>query len=161
MSRHVVSAKPNNTIAEVAWLMADHNVSAIPVCDDDGTLRGMISEEDLLRRHGKAQGLQHPWWLGVLAGDDQLIQALARHLQLEQHRVRGLMTAPVISVAGDVNRAQIIDLLLRYRTCTGRAGRQSRRHRQPRQSYSRLVPQPRALQEFQHPRLRVSGAQLG
>jgi CBS domain-containing protein len=45
----VISAEPNQTVLEVARLMVDHNIGAVPVVQH-GRLLGIFSERDLMNR---------------------------------------------------------------------------------------------------------------
>jgi CBS domain-containing protein len=49
MVRDVTTVGPGTSVAEAARLMAQNDVSALPVVDDLGQLVGIISEADLLR----------------------------------------------------------------------------------------------------------------
>jgi len=45
----IISADPNQTVLEVARLMVDHNIGAVPVLKQ-GALVGVFSERDLMNR---------------------------------------------------------------------------------------------------------------
>ncbi|WP_031002298.1 CBS domain-containing protein [Streptomyces sp. NRRL F-5727] len=49
MTHHVVTAAPATSFEEIAGLFADHDISAVPVVDDDRRPLGVVSEADLLR----------------------------------------------------------------------------------------------------------------
>src|SRR5256885_9858644 len=49
MVRDVVTVKPDDSVSEVVKLLAEHDVSALPVVNADGQVVGMISEADLMR----------------------------------------------------------------------------------------------------------------
>jgi CBS-domain-containing membrane protein len=49
MSKPVVSVHPDTPLREVAQLLLDKGISAMPVVDDKGALIGMVSEDDLIR----------------------------------------------------------------------------------------------------------------
>ena len=49
MTKKVVCIKKDTPIFEAIRLMADHNITGIPVVQDDRTLIGMLSEQDVLR----------------------------------------------------------------------------------------------------------------
>ena len=56
MAHDVVIVRPDTDVAEAIRLLAEHNVSALPVVDVAGNLVGILSEADLeaqaaLRRH--------------------------------------------------------------------------------------------------------------
>jgi len=49
MTPHVVSATPNQSLGDVARLMMDKDVRALPVVDDNGSLVGMVTHRELLK----------------------------------------------------------------------------------------------------------------
>ncbi|MFI1717035.1 CBS domain-containing protein [Streptomyces sp. NPDC053513] len=51
MTDDVVSAVPATSFREVAKLLAEHEISGVPVVDDDEHVVGVVSESDLLARH--------------------------------------------------------------------------------------------------------------
>ena len=50
MVRDVVTVKPDDAVAEAVRLLAEHDVSAMPVVDDEENVVGVISEADLVHR---------------------------------------------------------------------------------------------------------------
>lgn len=50
MEGSVVSVTPDETAAEAARLLARHNVGSLPVCGEDGGLRGVITDRDIVLR---------------------------------------------------------------------------------------------------------------
>ena len=64
MTTRVVTVPPDESISQVAAILVERNISAVPVVDADGTLRGIVSEGDLL--HRAEIGTDRPagsWWL--------------------------------------------------------------------------------------------------
>ncbi|MFF8381631.1 CBS domain-containing protein [Streptomyces sp. NPDC015661] len=58
MTGGVVSATPATSFKEVAKLLAEHDISGVPVVDEDDRVLGVVSESDLLaHREPTAQGL--------------------------------------------------------------------------------------------------------
>ncbi|MFG3496531.1 CBS domain-containing protein [Streptomyces sp. NPDC047928] len=49
MSSPPVTVRPGATLSEAAGLMARHRVKRLPVVDEDGVLRGIVSRADLLK----------------------------------------------------------------------------------------------------------------
>jgi CBS domain-containing protein len=49
MTKQVVCIKKDTPIFEAIRLMADNNITGIPVVEDDRTLVGMLSEQDVMR----------------------------------------------------------------------------------------------------------------
>jgi CBS-domain-containing membrane protein len=52
MSHPVVSATPNVELSQLAALLAEHRVGAVPVVDPDGRALGIVTEADLSRAAG-------------------------------------------------------------------------------------------------------------
>lgn len=50
MTRKVVSVFKNATLSEIAEKLADHDISGLPVVEEDYTVVGVISEKDFLKR---------------------------------------------------------------------------------------------------------------
>src|SRR3954452_16952641 len=94
MTHRIATARPDATVAELARLMLDRDVRALPICAEDGTLLGMISESDLMRPFRQEHDLRRPWWLAVLSSADRLGRPLAQDIRNERPRGRGLMTTP-------------------------------------------------------------------
>ena len=50
MSRSVVSVNHKEPVTAAARLMKRHNLGALPVCDDEGRLRGLVTDRDIVTR---------------------------------------------------------------------------------------------------------------
>jgi CBS-domain-containing membrane protein len=48
MTKEVVTARPNTTVGEIADLLLDHKINAVPVIDDDRHVVGIVREGGLL-----------------------------------------------------------------------------------------------------------------
>ena len=92
--------------------MLDHNISALPVVDAEGDLKGLVSEGDLMRRVRETDGPRRSWWLEVLGGSGD---AARDFVKLKSHRVEDVMTRDVVSVEEDTNVAEIARLLEKHR----------------------------------------------
>lgn len=115
MTRTVITAGPDDTVRTLAALFTRHGISAVPVCDKDGTLLGVISEGDLMRPFGETNKLRRDWWLGLLAEGTVLAPEFLDYLRLDNRHARDLMTAPAITATEDTSVAEIADLLQRRR----------------------------------------------
>jgi CBS domain-containing protein len=49
MTSPVATVAPQASVVEIATLLSEKHISAVPVCRPDGTLAGLVSEGDLLR----------------------------------------------------------------------------------------------------------------
>lgn len=50
MNQSVVSIDPQDNAQNAARLLARHNVGSLPVCGEDGGLRGMVTDRDIVLR---------------------------------------------------------------------------------------------------------------
>ncbi len=50
MSQGVVTITPGESAALAARLLARHNVGSLPVCGEDGRLRGIVTDRDIVLR---------------------------------------------------------------------------------------------------------------
>jgi len=50
MSRRVISVRSEEPVSAAARLMKQANVGALPVCDAKGTLRGLVTDRDIVTR---------------------------------------------------------------------------------------------------------------
>jgi CBS-domain-containing membrane protein len=93
MTKVVVTVRPDASAGEIASLLLDHKISAIPVIDDDRHVIGIVSEGDLLGQ--PPSGSPRAWWLRLFNDDTVSLEeiATARHLT-----ARDIMTKPVVTV---------------------------------------------------------------
>ena len=59
MTTSVISVPQDGKVEDAVRLMLDHHVSALPVVDADGALKGVVSEGDLMRRVRDTDGPRH------------------------------------------------------------------------------------------------------
>lgn len=50
MCQSVAAVDPQDTAQNAAQLLAQHNVGSLPVCGEDGGLRGMVTDRDIVLR---------------------------------------------------------------------------------------------------------------
>jgi acetoin utilization protein AcuB len=65
MIRKVISISPNHTIQDALMMIQNAKVGALPVVDEDGRLKGILSVRDLLRAFINVLGIGEP---GTLLG---------------------------------------------------------------------------------------------
>ncbi len=71
MTRDPIVVERGSTLREVAELLDQHEVSGLPVVDDQLRLVGVVSRTDLLRRllEGPAEARHDEQWLDLLTAD--------------------------------------------------------------------------------------------
>lgn len=90
MTRGVVTVPPSASFKTVADTLARHDISGVPVVDDEGTVLGVISRTDLVLRQARSAGERPPryrrWSWGV------------RRSGAGSRTAAQLMTSPAVSV---------------------------------------------------------------
>lgn len=112
-------------------MLADHDISALPVVNEDRHILGILSEADLLRREELGTEKVRPWWLEAVVPSSLLATDYSRS---HRRKVRELMAESVVIARGDATLSEIAALLERQRIKRAhRRGRQAHWDRQPRQ----------------------------
>lgn len=111
MSRRVIAARPDDPVKTVAQLLIDHDISAVPVCDEHGNLLGMLSESDIMRPLSEHSLQKRARWLSLLAEGDELAPAFMDYISLGAQRARDLMTKPVISASDTMTVPEMADVM--------------------------------------------------
>ncbi len=106
MTREVVTVSPDTLVLEIARLLVERRISAVPVVVD-GRPVGMVSEGDLLRQVSPAPPRQ-PYWLELFFSRDTLA---AEYIHDHARTARQIMSRPVVTVLEDALVPEIVDLL--------------------------------------------------
>jgi len=109
MSAPVISVGPDTSVKEIAALLFEKRISAVPVLEE-GRLIGLVSEGDLLRR--KEIGTDRAarggsWWLRMFNVDPTPAEYVKSHAR----RAQDVMTRDVVTVAPETPAAEIATLL--------------------------------------------------
>src|ERR1700756_3307333 len=110
MVRDVVTVRPDTDIADAIKLLAEHDVSALPVHDAAGNLVGMLSEADLIHRVEIGAEKRRPWWVEAVTGASTLAAEFAKS---HGKKVGEVMTTGVIAVLEDTPLSEIAAVLER------------------------------------------------
>jgi CBS domain-containing protein len=115
MTSSVVSVGPDAPMREVAKVLRDHGISAVPVVDAAGAPIGMISEGDLIGRDDVDREARRDWWLSLLADGEALNPGFLASLHPSERRASDMMKGPVVAIDEDTEIAEIARLLTAYR----------------------------------------------
>jgi CBS domain-containing protein len=115
MTAAVVSVGPETPTREIATLLSDHGLSAVPVVDAAGAPIGMVSEGDLIGRDETDREARRDWWLTLLAEGGTLSADFVASLRTPDRRAHDIMTAPVVTVGEDTEISDIARSLSAYR----------------------------------------------
>ncbi|HYX03784.1 MAG TPA: CBS domain-containing protein, partial [Reyranella sp.] len=112
MVRDVVTVKPDDDVATAVGLLAEHDVSALPVVDDSGVVVGIISEADLVRRVEIGTERNRPRWLEAVTPAARLADEFAKSHGRAVHEV---MAKEVVSAGEESPLSEIASLLEKHR----------------------------------------------
>ena len=112
MTTRVVTVSPDAPVREIAELLRDNRVSAVPVVDVDGAPLGIVSEGDLLRRPELGTLRRPSWWLDLLAEPRE--KALD-YIKSHGGNAKDVMTRQLVTVLEDASLEEVADTLETHR----------------------------------------------
>jgi CBS domain-containing protein len=114
MTRNVVTVPEEMPVYEVANLLTERRISAVPVCAEDGAVVGLVSEFDLLAREGKtARDVMSP---GIISVSEDTDVEEVRFLLIER-RIRRVPVMRGREIVGIVSRSDIVRELTLHWIC--------------------------------------------
>ena len=114
MTKDVVTVTPDDSIERCANLLFEHNISGLPVIDEEGKVAGMVTEGDLIRR---AARIKAPGYLEVLGGlvylgnPVKFVDELKKAMSL---RAGDLMTDKIIDISADSTVEEAATKMLKH-----------------------------------------------
>ena len=116
MTSAVISATGDTPVRDIAQLLLQNHISAIPILDNSGAPIGMVSEGDLVGRdETQERNAQREWWLALLAEGESLSPDFLSSLRRPERVASDIMSRPVVTVGEDTDTGEIARLLTVYR----------------------------------------------
>jgi CBS domain-containing protein len=113
MNTRVVTVGPDATVTDIAKLLVEKRISAVPVVDADQGVMGIVSEGDLMHRpESGTEKRRGAWWLRLLTMPDELA---AEYSKSHGVRASDVMTRTVITVPEGMPIADIAEILEEHR----------------------------------------------
>jgi CBS domain-containing protein len=112
MTLEPVTVSPEASIVEAIQLMLQRKFSGLPVVDARGSLVGIVTEGDLLRRAETGTQRRRPRWIEFLVGTGRLA---TEYVHASGRKVIEVMTSDVRTVTEDASLDDIVHLMERYR----------------------------------------------
>ncbi len=114
MTRNVVTVEEETPVFEIASLLTERRISAVPVCGPDGAVVGLVSEFDLLARQGKtAREVMSP---GIISVSEDTDVEEVRFLLIER-KIRRVPVMRGREIVGIVSRSDIVRELTLHWIC--------------------------------------------
>lgn len=115
MTTEVITVRPETPVNEVARLMIEHDISGLPVVDEEGSVIGVITELDLVVRNAR---LHLPTFIQIL--DAQIyLEPPGRYRERLRHmlgtQAQDIMSSPAVTVSPDTELEDVADLMVRRR----------------------------------------------
>ncbi|MGO4440532.1 CBS domain-containing protein [Rhizobium sp. RAF56] len=104
MKSNVVTVGLGHSVRHAVLTMIEHNISGLPVIDDDGKLAGLITEGDLLRRAELGDETLHT--------ADRAERDAGAYVKSRSWRVSDVMSATPVSIPEDAQLSDIAAIML-------------------------------------------------
>ena len=111
MTKDVITVKKEASIREIAQTIVDHDVSGLPVMDDDGTVCGIVSEGDLVRKEFAPELPDELCILGAVIYYSGLREYQDAFRKIAAISAEQLMTKKIISVKADDDVSEVAKIL--------------------------------------------------
>src|SRR5664280_1618767 len=111
MTTAIVSVAIGASVGDVARLLLEKRISAVPVLGADQKLLGMVSEGDLVGRNDADRVARRDWWLALLGDGQPLAEPLEA---LVARPVEQVMRAPVMTIDAQAPLYEIAEMFRVY-----------------------------------------------
>ena len=111
MTPDPVCVSPDASINDAIQLMLERKFSGLPVVDAGGSVVGIVTEGDLLRRTETGTQRKRTRWIEFLMGPGRLA---SEYVQTSGRKVGDVMTAEVRTVTEDAPLEEIVHLMERH-----------------------------------------------
>jgi CBS domain-containing protein len=112
MTPNVVTVTADMRVPEIATLMIERRISAVPVVDPSEHVVGVISEGDLIRRPELGTDRPRSRWLQFFMSDEDRARDFTKTHGLV---AKDVMSQPVVSVSPDASLTDVVNLMTRRR----------------------------------------------
>ncbi len=113
MSSPVISVTPTTTLAQIAKLLSDNRISAVPVLDEKGSVIGIVSEADVLKPFRESIRARRAWWLELIAEGEDLPNDFLNYLRQETHTAADIMEPQVVTGDHQMTIPELAELAIR------------------------------------------------
>jgi CBS domain-containing protein len=108
MTTNVITVAPETSVADIAKVLLDNHISAVPVVDANNKVLGMVSEGDLMSRADTETDWRPSWWLSLFGSTEAVAQ---KFIKTHGTHAAEVMTRSVVTIASDTPVKEIARLL--------------------------------------------------
>jgi CBS domain-containing protein len=109
MTNHVIAVRADTPVQDIARLLLEKQISAVPVLDAAGAPIGMVSEGDLLGREDSGRQERLNRWLAMMAEGEPLSAEFLS--SVHERTARDVMSKPVVTVFEETELGEIARIL--------------------------------------------------
>ncbi|MBW6392504.1 MULTISPECIES: CBS domain-containing protein [Halomonadaceae] len=111
MTPNVITVPPDADVREIARLLLENNISAVPVVDAEDKVLGIVSEGDLMRRVENGSEAPKSWWLKTFfTGGNSASEYVKTHAR----KAHEIMTRDLITIGEDEPLHRVAKLLEKH-----------------------------------------------
>jgi CBS domain-containing protein len=111
MTTALITVGPEASVRDIAALLLENQISAVPVVNEGGELVGIVSEGDLMRRGDIGTARKRSWWLELLSENG----AARDYVKSHGLKASDVMTKDVVTVDPDTMGSDIAATLEKRR----------------------------------------------
>ena len=112
MTHDPITIGPKTTIREIAEILTEHNISGLPVVGEDGSLLGIVSEGDLMRKEIAPKTPDVFIILGAIIYYNGLKEYQQAFRKMSATTAEEIMTARVVTVQQHEDVSQVGQIML-------------------------------------------------
>jgi len=115
MTVSTISVSKNNNVKVALDLLAEHNISGLPVVDDEGKVAGIISGSDILRysqQKSVVPKTSSSFWFSPYTESDDIAAIRDGFENLHRTAIGQVMTKNVFTVKGDTPVSDVAKLMI-------------------------------------------------
>ncbi len=115
MTKDVVTVYPDTSVSEIARLMSEHDISGLPVVDEDDRVLGVVTELDMIVRNTR---FKMPAFIAFL---DAIIylETPGHYRERVKHilgtTAREIMSEPAVTINPDASIEELAELMVNRR----------------------------------------------
>jgi CBS domain-containing protein len=104
--------RPDTLVSDIASILLEHRISAVPVLNDDGSPAGIVSEADLVHRVEAGTERRHAWWQDILGEKESVAREFVK-----SHGVKAsdVMTRNIVTADPEMPLDELASLLDKHR----------------------------------------------
>lgn len=111
MTENVIAVGTNTAVREIAALLVQHRISAVPVVSEEGRVIGIVSQTDLGHRSETDTEKRRKWWLEIANSNSKARDYIKSHGSI----ANDIMTRFVVSVSKDAQLSEVAEILDTHR----------------------------------------------